>query len=30
ISSGMNGVNETIVHPTSWLTGTSFVRVNNA
>jgi LysM repeat protein len=28
ISSGMNGVNETIVHPTSWLTGTSFVRVN--
>ena len=30
ISSGMNGVNETIVHPTSWLTGTSYVRVNNA
>jgi LysM repeat protein len=28
ISSGMNGVNETIVHPTSWLTGTSYVRVN--
>lgn len=27
ISSGMNGVNETIVHPTSWLTGTSYVRV---
>ncbi|MBT2521129.1 LysM peptidoglycan-binding domain-containing protein [Arthrobacter sp. ISL-28] len=28
ISSGMNGVNETIVHPTSWLTGSSYVRVN--
>lgn len=28
ISSGMNGVNETIVHPASWLTGSTFVRVN--
>jgi LysM repeat protein len=28
ISSGMNGVNETIVHPASWLGGSSFVRVN--
>lgn len=28
ISSGMNGVNETIVHPASWLTGSGFVRVN--
>jgi LysM repeat protein len=28
ISSGMNGVNETIVHPTSWLTGSTYVRVN--
>lgn len=27
ISSGMNGVNETIVHPTSWLAGSSYVRV---
>ncbi len=27
ISSGMNGVNETIVHPTSWLAGVSYVRV---
>jgi LysM repeat protein len=28
ISSGMNGVNETIVHPASWLGGSTFVRVN--
>jgi LysM repeat protein len=28
ISSGMNGVNETIVHPASWLTGSTYVRVN--
>ena len=28
ISSGMNGVNETIVHPVSWLGGSTFVRVN--
>jgi cell wall-associated NlpC family hydrolase len=27
ISSGMNYVNETIVHPLSWLSGYSFVRV---
>ncbi|WP_457972899.1 LysM peptidoglycan-binding domain-containing protein [Arthrobacter sp. D1-17] len=27
ISSGMNGVNETIVHPASWLGGSSYVRV---
>lgn len=28
ISSGMNGINETIVHPASWLGGSTFVRVN--
>ncbi|HEY3574662.1 MAG TPA: LysM peptidoglycan-binding domain-containing protein [Arthrobacter sp.] len=28
ISSGMNGVNETIVHPASWLAGSTYVRVN--
>ena len=28
ISSGMNGVNETIVHPASWLGGSTYVRVN--
>jgi LysM repeat protein len=28
ISSGMNGVNETIVHPASWRTGSTYVRVN--